>query len=82
LAINAFQTHNTLEVIEALQNLKTTVSLILSSCTSFVQVLDIVLNQLIKMLIKQEADNHYNTHIKQWTNRNNTIRKWRIMLTY
>jgi hypothetical protein len=45
--------------------LKTTVLLILGSCTSFVQVLDIVLNQLIKMLIKQEADNYYNTHIKQ-----------------
>jgi hypothetical protein len=44
LAIDAFRAYNTAEVIAAFKNLKTTVSLILSGCTSFVQVLDIALN--------------------------------------
>jgi hypothetical protein len=52
LAIDAFRAHNTLEVIEALWKLKTTVSLIPGGCTGFVQVLDVALNQLMKMLIK------------------------------
>jgi hypothetical protein len=65
LAVDAFQAYNTSEVIEALRKLKTTVSLIPSGCTSFVQVLDIALNQPMKMLIKQEVDDYYNTYIKQ-----------------
>jgi hypothetical protein len=82
LAIDAFRAHNTLEVIGALQKLKATVSLIPSGCTGFVQVLDIALNQPMKILIKQEADDHYDTHIKQWTNGKYTVGERRIMLTH
>jgi hypothetical protein len=34
------------------------------------------------MLIKQEADDHYNSHIEQWTSRKYTVRERRVMLTY
>jgi hypothetical protein len=44
--------------------------------------LDIALNQPMKMLIKQEADDHYDTYIKQWTNRKYTVKEQRIMLTH
>jgi hypothetical protein len=44
LAVDAFRVHNTTEVMAALKKLKTIVSLILSGCTSFVQVLDVALN--------------------------------------
>jgi hypothetical protein len=54
-----------LEVITVFKKLKATVLLIPGSCTGFVQVLDIVLNQLLKIFIKEEADNYYNTYIKQ-----------------
>jgi hypothetical protein len=82
LAIDAFQAHNTAEVMAALRKLKTTVSLIPSGCTGFVQVLDVALNQPMKMLIKQEADDHYDTYIEQWTNRKYTVGERRIMLTH
>jgi hypothetical protein len=82
LAIDDFRAHNTSEVIEALQKLKTTISLIPSCCTSFVEVLDIALNQLMKMLIKQEADDHYDTHIEQWTNGKYTVGERGIILTH
>jgi hypothetical protein len=65
LAIDAFQVYNISEVIAAFKNLKTTVLLIPCRYTGIVQVLDIVLNQLLKILIRQEADNHYNSYIEQ-----------------
>jgi hypothetical protein len=39
--------YNTIEVIAAFKKLKTIVSLIPSRCIDFIQVLDIVLNQLM-----------------------------------
>ena len=34
------------------------------------------------MLIKQEADDHYDTHIEQWTNGKYTVGERRVMLTH
>jgi hypothetical protein len=51
LAIDAFRAHNTTKVIAAFKKLKTTVLLIPSRCIGFVQVLDVALNKLMKMLI-------------------------------
>jgi hypothetical protein len=72
LAIDAFRAYNTVEVIAAFKKLKTTVSLIPGGCIGFV---DVALNQPMKMLIKEEADDHYDTHIEQWTA--NKIYCWR-----
>jgi hypothetical protein len=51
-------------VISAFQKQKTTISMILGGYTGFVQVLDVALNQPLKKLIKEEADEHYDTNIK------------------
>jgi hypothetical protein len=40
-------------------------SVILSGCTGYVQVLDVSLNKLLKDLIKEEHDNHYNLHVEE-----------------
>ena len=81
LAIDAFRVHNTSEVMASFKALKTTVSLIPGGCTGFVQVLDVALNQPMKMLIKQEANDHYDAHIQQWTDGKYTIGERRVMLT-
>lgn len=81
-AIDAFRVHNTSEVMESFNALKTTVSLSPRGCTGFVQVLDVALNQPMKMLIKQEANDHYNAHIQQQTDGKYTIRERRVMLTH
>jgi hypothetical protein len=82
LAIDAFRAHNTTEVMAAFKKLKTTVSLIPGGCTGFVQVLDVALNKPMKMLIAQEADDHYDAHIEQWTAGKYTVGERRIMLTH
>ena len=51
LAIDAFRAYNTTEVMAAFKKLKTIVSLIPSGCIGFIQVLDVALNKLMKMLI-------------------------------
>jgi uncharacterized membrane protein (DUF485 family) len=65
LAINIFRVYITEPVIAAFQKQKTTVSIIPGSCTGFIQILDIVLNQLLKKFIKEEADIYYNQNIKE-----------------
>jgi hypothetical protein len=82
LAIDVFRAHNTTEVIAAFKQLKTTVSLIPGGCTGFVQVLDIALNQLLKMLIKEKTDDYYNNYIEQWTAGKYTVGERRIMLIH
>jgi hypothetical protein len=64
LALDAFAVHLTPAVHCALKAQKTTVSVIPSSCTGIVQVLDVSINKPLKDLIKEEQDNHYNCYIK------------------
>jgi hypothetical protein len=64
LAVDIFQAYNTTKVIAVFKNLKTIVLFIPGRYTGFVQVLDIILNQPIKIFIKQKADNYYNTYIE------------------
>jgi hypothetical protein len=65
LAIDVFRIYIIELVVAAFQKQKTTVSIIPGGCTGFIQVLDIVLNQLLKRLIKEEADMYYNQNIKE-----------------
>jgi hypothetical protein len=65
LAIDIFRAYITELVTTAFQKQKTTISIIPEGCTGFIQVLDIVLNQPLKRLIKEEADIYYNQNIKK-----------------
>jgi hypothetical protein len=64
LAIDAFAPHLTPTVRRALKAQKTTLSVILRGCTRMIQVLDVSINKLLKDLIREEQDNHYNQHIE------------------
>jgi hypothetical protein len=66
LALNAFSPYITSAVRNALKAQKVTVSIILKGCTSIVQVLDVSLNKLLKALIKEEQDSHYNRYLNKW----------------
>ena len=71
----------TIPVTSAFQKQKTTISIIPGGCTGFVQVLDIVLNQPLKRLIKEEADEHYDTNIKAWEENKYSVGDRRVLLT-
>jgi hypothetical protein len=64
LAMDAFAPHLTLAVRRALKVQKTTLSVIPGGCTGMIQVLDVSINKLLKDLIREEQDNHYDLHIE------------------
>jgi hypothetical protein len=47
-----------------------------------VQVLDVSLNKLLKDLIKEEQDDHYDRHIEEWQQEKYNIGERRILLTH
>jgi hypothetical protein len=63
LSFDAFTAHLTSAVCCALTAQKTTISIVPDSCTRIVQVLDVSLNKLLKDLIKEEQDNHFDCYI-------------------
>lgn len=80
LALDAFRAHMIALVISAFQKQKTTISMILGGYTSFVQVLDVALNQPLKRLIKEEADEHYDANIKAWEENKYSVGDRRVLL--
>ena len=57
-------------------------SVISEGYTRIVQVLDISINKLLKDLIKEEQDNHYDCHIEAWQQEKYNIEEHRVLLTY
>jgi hypothetical protein len=82
LALNAFSPHITLTVRNALKAQKVTVSVIPGGCTGIVQVLDVSLNKLLKALIKEEQDSHYDRHLDEWQQDKYNIGERWILLTH
>jgi hypothetical protein len=63
LCLDAFQAHLTPRVHTECKAQKTTLSVIPGGCTGYIQPLDVSLNKLLKALIKEEHDNHYDCHL-------------------
>ena len=55
-------------LVNKLKKLNTTISVIPSSCTSYVQPLDVLVNKIIKDIIKQCEEDYYNANPKEDTN--------------
>jgi hypothetical protein len=66
LCIDAFKAHLTLAVSTVLKQQGVVLSVILRGCTGFVQALDVSLNKLLKDLIKDEQDRHFDKNITKW----------------
>ena len=50
---------------QILKDLNTTTSIIPGGCTGYVQVLDVSVNKIIKDLIKQFKEDHYDANPKE-----------------
>jgi hypothetical protein len=49
-----------------LTQLNVLTSIIPSGCTSYVQVLDVLVNKIIKQYLEEYEDAHYNNNLEEW----------------
>jgi hypothetical protein len=63
LCIDAFKAYLTLAVSTVLKQQGVVLSVIPGGCTGFVQPLDVSLNKLLKDLIKDKQDKHFDKNI-------------------
>jgi hypothetical protein len=55
-------------LVDELKKLNTTISIIPGGCTSYVQPLDVSINKIIKNIIKQCKEDHYDANPKEYAN--------------
>jgi hypothetical protein len=62
--------------------LNTITSIIPGGCTAYLQPLDIFINKIIKNLIRDAEEQHYDDNIEEWKAGKYTKRDRRILLTH
>jgi hypothetical protein len=67
---------------EELKKLNTITSIIPGGCTAYLQPLDIFINKIIKNLIRDAEEQHYDDNIEEWKAGKYTKRDRRILLTH
>jgi hypothetical protein len=55
-------------LVDKFKKLNTTISVILSSCTSYIQPLDVSFNKIIKNIIKQYKEDYYDANPNKYAN--------------
>jgi len=69
------------ELRNKFSKLNVTTSIIHSSCTGYIQVLDVSVNKIIKQYIEEFEDLHIDNHIEQWKARRYSVGDRRILMT-
>jgi hypothetical protein len=62
--------------------LNTTLSIIPSGCTSYVQVLDVLVNKIIKNYIEELEQEHYDNNIEDYESGRVSVEARRVLLTH
>jgi len=70
------------ELREEFAKLKVAFSLIPGGCTSYVQVLDVLINKLIKAYIKEYEDEWIKKNFETWQSGKWAVGDRRVLLTY
>jgi hypothetical protein len=68
-------------VLDKFKKLNCTTSFIPGGCTGFIQVLNIALNQPLKELVKQAANNYYDANVKLYKTHKFSVKDRRVLLT-
>lgn len=71
----------TKSVLDEFKKLNCTTSFIPGGCTGFIQVLDIALNQPLKELVKQAANDHYDANVELYETHKFSVGDRRVLLT-
>jgi hypothetical protein len=53
-------------LVDKFKMLNTTIFIILKSCTSYIQPLDVFINKIIKNIIKQCKEDYYNANLNKY----------------
>ena len=67
---------------DELKKLNVTTSIIPGGCTSYVQVLDVSINKIIKQYIEEAKDLHIDNHIEEWKAGKYTVGDRRVLMTH
>jgi len=69
------------ELRDQFAKLNTNISIIPRGCTSYVQVLDVTVNKIIKQYLEEAEDLWINKHFDEWKAEKFNIRDRRVLLT-
>jgi hypothetical protein len=81
LSLDAFAPQMTAAVRDEFKKLNCETSYIPGGCTGFVQVLDVALNKMIKDMVAQAAEDHYDQHTTSYEEGKFTVGERRVLLT-
>jgi hypothetical protein len=70
------------ELQDELTKLNVTTSIILGGCTGYVQVLDVLVNKLVKLYIKEAEEQWINQNMEKWKAGKFSIRDRRVLMTH
>jgi hypothetical protein len=70
------------DLVSEFKKLNTTISVILSSCTSYIQLLDVFINKIIKNIIKQCEKDFYNANLNEYADSKYNLSDQQVLVTY
>jgi hypothetical protein len=70
------------QIKEQLKKLNSTVSIIPGGTTNLLQPCDLTANSIIKMLIRQFEEEHYDAHIEEWKAGKFDVSERRVLMTF
>jgi hypothetical protein len=70
------------DLFNKFKKLNTAISIISRSCTSYIQLLDVFINKIIKNLIKQCKENYYNANPKEYNKGKYSANDYRVLVTH
>jgi hypothetical protein len=68
--------------VNEFKKLNTTISVIPRGCTSYIQLLDVSVNKIIKSLIQQCKEDHYNANSGDWDEGKYSARDRCVLITH
>jgi hypothetical protein len=69
-------------LVDEFKKLNTTISIIPSGCTSYIQPLDVSINKIMKNIIKQCEEDHYNANPNEYANSKYNPSDRRVLVTH
>jgi len=70
------------DLVNKFKKLNTAISVIPRGCTSYVQLLDVSINKIIKNIIKQCKEDYYNANPKEYNKGKYSASDCRVLVTH
>jgi hypothetical protein len=70
------------DLVDEFKKLNTTISIIPRECTSYIQPLNVSVNKIMKDIIQQCEEDHYNAYAEDWDEGKYSLRDRRVLITH